>query len=69
MPTEWKSKNMFPINSSKYKMKTRNRNKYAVHQINTERYKKSSIPYMIDLLNNDERKRIKTIEDSWTTEC
>ena len=45
-------------------MKTKKRNKYAVHQMNTERYKKSSIPYMIDLLNNDERKRTKIIEDS-----
>ena len=55
---------MFPINSSKCKIKTRNRNKYAVQKMNTERYKKSSIPYMIDLLNNDERKMIKTIKDS-----
>ena len=62
-----KEKNLFPTNSSKYNIKTRNKNKYAVYQMNTERYKKSSIPYMIDLLNNDERKRIKTIEDSWTT--
>ena len=59
-----KVKNLFPKNSSKYNIKTRNKNKYAVYQMNTERYKKSSIPYMIDLLNNDERKRIKTIEDS-----
>ena len=54
---------MFPINLSKYNIETRNKNKYAVYQMNTERYKKPSILYMIDLLNNDERKRIKTIVD------
>ena len=58
-----KVKNMFPINLSKYNIETRNKNKYAVYQMNTERYKKPSILYMIDLLNNDERKRIKTIVD------
>ena len=30
-------------------------------QIKTERYKKSAIPYMVELLNYDERQRIKTI--------
>ena len=34
-----KVKNIFPINTSTYGMKTRKKNKYAVNQIRTERYK------------------------------
>ena len=56
-----KVKNIFPINTSTYGMKTRKKNKYAVNQIRTERYKKSAIPYMLELLNNNERQRMETI--------
>ena len=56
-----KVQNIFPINTSTYGMKTRKKNKYAVNQIRTERYKKSAIPYMLELLNNDESQRIETI--------
>ena len=56
-----KVKNIFPINTSNYGIKTRKKNKFVVDQIKTERYKKSAIPYMLELLNNDERQRKKNI--------
>ena len=56
-----KVKNIFPINPSTYGIKTRMKNRFVVDQIKTERYKKSAIPYMLKLLNNDERQRMKNI--------
>ena len=37
-------------------MKTRTIEKFKVNSANTERYKKSSIPYMQRLLNEDAKK-------------
>ena len=48
-----KVKNLFTRNISKHKMKKRKRNIFKVPQANTERYKKSAIPYMTKLLNNE----------------
>ena len=41
----------------------RNPMKYAVKRANTERLKRSSIPYMQNLLNMDNRKRKIELED------
>ena len=45
--------NMFPLNDFSGKTQTRNMEKYKVPHTNTERMKKSPIPYMIDLLNKE----------------
>ena len=37
-------------------MKTRAKEKFKVHKSNTDRYKKSAIPYMQRLLNKDAKK-------------
>ena len=37
-------------------MKTRLSAKFKVHKANTERYRKSAIPFMQNLLNEDEMK-------------
>ena len=53
-----KSKNhqvnsMFPINDIQTNMKTRASEMFHVNMAKTERYKNSSIPYMLRLLNNN----------------
>ena len=48
--------NMFPLNNFAGKTQTRNMEKYKVPHTNTERMKKSSIPYMINLLNKENSK-------------
>ena len=44
---------MFPLNNSK--RLTRNSNKFLINFGNTERYRKSSVPYMQSLLNKEDR--------------
>ena len=53
-------KDIFPKNTSGNEVNTRKKQKYKVNLIRTERYKKSAIPYMKNLLNDDysERQRI-----------
>ena len=48
---------LFPKNELKHEMRKRNTFKYVVKRANTERLKRSSIPYMQNLLNTDNRKR------------
>ena len=49
-----KVRKIFPKNTSKHKMKKRKTKPFKQSKINTERYKKSAIPYMRRLLNKDE---------------
>ena len=54
MSKNWKSKGYFPKKkSSGNEVNTSKKKKYKVDMIRTERYKKSAIPYMKDLLNED----------------
>ena len=55
-----KLKKIFPLNNKKENKETRNKEKYVVNIARTERYKKSAIPFMQRLLNNDvcEKKKI-----------
>ena len=46
-----KVKNMFPIKNNAHSMIKRKSEKFKVKRIKTERYKKSAIPYMGELLN------------------
>jgi hypothetical protein len=48
-----KVKDMFPLRKSKHQMKKRTKRKYQNTRTRTKRYKKSTIPYMTSLLNND----------------
>ena len=48
-----KFKNMFPLNEKYHVMKQRKARKFKQNQSHTERYLKSSIPYMQSLLNKD----------------
>ena len=52
-----KVKSMFPVNE--WKRSLRNQNKYLVNFASTERYKKSAIPYMQNLLNDSEEVKEK----------
>ena len=54
-----KLKKLFPLAKNNHQMKTRLREKFKVYHANTERYRKSAIPYMQTLLN-DEAGKIQT---------
>ena len=47
-------KNLFPLNQTKHCMQRRYFEKYFLKNFNTERNKKSSIPAMIRMLNEEE---------------
>ena len=47
-------KKLFPLNKTEHCMEKRYFEKYFLKNINTERYKKSSIPSMIRMLNEEE---------------
>ena len=51
-----KTKHMFPENIKKHNMQTRSGEKFKVYYANNERFKKSSIIYMQNLLNQEENK-------------
>ena len=55
-------KKWFPLENSNHKMKTRNKQKFKINKQNTERYKKSAIPYMRKLLNHEYQEKRKMIE-------
>ena len=58
-----KVQNLFPLNHAKHKMKKRkNPKKFQVKRPKTERYKKSSVPYMINLLNDEYEKKNSIIQ-------
>ena len=44
---------LFPLNNPKHVMVKRNPDKYVVNKTNTQRYKKSPVPYLQRLLNNE----------------
>merc|ERR1712073_35983 len=48
-----KKRHLFPLNKSKHSMKKRKQLKYKVNNARTERYKRSPIVYMQNLLNDD----------------
>ena len=55
-----KMKKLFPLSDKNHHMKRRSAEKFKVHYARTQRYKKSAIPYMQSLLNED-AKKIQTI--------
>ena len=48
---------LFPLNNARHLMKKRNHEKYIVKSANTERYRKSAVPFLQRLLNDDYRKQ------------
>ena len=52
-----KVKTMFEKNPSKHRMKKRKTKKFKICRAKTKRYQKSSIPYMVGLLNDDNEKQ------------
>ena len=54
-----KMKEMFPLNVKNTELKIRFKETYKVNKANTERYKQSAIPYLQNLLNEDEQNRNK----------
>ena len=49
-------KNIFPLNKAQSTIDTRKPEKYHVNMARTNRYKKSAVPYMQRLLNNENEK-------------
>ena len=54
-----KVKFMFPLNKNKKSL--RNQNKYSVKFANTERYRRSAVLYMQNLLNENEKVKAKML--------
>ena len=52
---------LFPINHPEHLMKKRNQEKYVVTKANTERYRKSAVPFLQRLLNEDYSKQKKDL--------
>ena len=53
---------LFPLNNAKHLMKKRNPEKYSVTNANTERYRKSAVPFMQRLLNDDFARQKKDLK-------
>ena len=51
------TKDLFPLNDRTHGMQTRNTEKYKILKANTERLKKSTVPYIQRMLNSIEEKR------------
>ena len=54
---------MFPLNENVHKMTPRIQQKYKVQHANTERLKQYSIIYMQNLLNENEKRKQKILEN------
>ena len=54
---------LFPLNNPRHGMRVRDPLKYKINKANTERYKRSSIIYLQRLLNEDNKKRKKEMND------
>ena len=57
-----KARKLFPKNVTAHSMKKRKTKKFKPRITKTKRYQKSAIPYMINLLNNDEEERKKQMD-------
>ena len=56
-------KKLFPLKKTKHFMKKRKFEKYLINNINTERYKRSAVPYMKKMLNEEELKLKKALKN------
>ena len=53
---------IFPLNTSKHVMEKRSPEKYVVNYTNSERYRRSAVPYLQRLLNMDYSKQKKDLK-------
>ena len=58
-----KLKKLFPLNKTKHIMMKRNKRKYQTRKIRTKILENSAIPYMTNLLNIEESKKLKMINN------
>ena len=58
-----KVKNMFPLRKVIHRMKKRNSKKFQNIKTNTSRYKKSAIPYMVNLLNDENTEKCLVLKN------
>ena len=61
-----KVKMFFPLHKNKSRMITRNSEKYKVNNFNTERYRNSSIPFLQNLLNEENKTKLEFIRSRGT---
>ena len=54
---------LFPLSNPKHDMKKRTSEKYVVNHSNTERYRRSAVPYLQGLLNMDYSKQKKDLRN------
>ena len=54
---------LFPLNENVHKMKTRNPERYVVKNGNTDRMKRSAVPFLQRLLNEDIDKQRKDLRN------
>ena len=54
---------LFPLKTSKHLMEKRSPKKYVVKYANSERYRKSAVPYLQRLLNDDYLKQKKDLRN------
>ena len=54
---------VFPLNENVYQMKTRIPDKYVIKNGNTDRMKRSAVPFLQRLLNEDIRKQRKDLRN------
>ena len=55
---------MFPANPKNHVMKTRKQEKYHVQYAQTKRFKESALIYMQNLLNQHEKWKLKSLENT-----
>ena len=54
---------MFPLNENVHQMKTRNPERYVIKNGNTDRMKRSAVPFLQRLLNDDINRQRKDLRN------
>ena len=57
-----KMKKLFPLASKNHNMDTRSKEKFKVNKAHSERYRKSAIPFLQNLLNQEAKKVQKVLD-------
>ena len=59
-----KMKSLFPINKTSHPMKTRKQRMFHTKKNNTKRWKKSALPYMTKLMNDENEKKNEILKNT-----
>ena len=65
-------KKLFPLKQKKHSMMKRKNEKYLLNNVNTERYKRSAIPFMKELLSKEEltiKSALKSVSNGTREHC